>query len=151
MFLYYVILCRIILCFIILYYITYCILFYSIILYYIVLYYIILYHIILYYIILYYIILYYVILYYIVLHCIIHVHTHPSFSILFYCQMFVTQFEFTKLGAARHAFSLRPQPGGTLSYDPKWGRLQSLCWLMMIGDSTAQYIGDYNNPMGECQ
>ena len=27
--------------------------------------------------------------------------------------------------------------------------IQNPCWLMIIGDYTAQYIGDYNNPIEE--
>ena len=27
--------------------------------------------------------------------------------------------------------------------------VQIPCWLMIIGDYTTQYIGDYNNPIGE--
>ena len=27
--------------------------------------------------------------------------------------------------------------------------VQNLCWLMIMGDYTTQYIGDFNNPTGE--
>ena len=61
---------------------------------------------------------------------------------------YICQISITKLGhrcvTCQHA---RASPYMVRRERMKPSSLQNLCWLMIIGDYTTQYIGDYNNPI----